>query len=201
MEKSIHPHRWGEEKSDRSGFYKLRQWFGVFLLICTAAFPFTLPYFPLESDRPVDLPFFEKSPAEAAFIYFGYLDCSQSCPVSMAVLADFYQSIGQPENFKIAYVNLDYEIESWMTEGFAAHYHPAFLGYQPEKAELQRWESQFGLNVRRNEASKALSHQGRIYLVQKQQNKWKIVSALNDVSINQTNLKNLYFTSGGKNAG
>ena len=84
---------------------------------------------------------------EVVLMYFGFLNCPDFCPTSMADLRRAYNELGEPaENVKIVFVTVDPERDTIdrMTN-YVAAFHDDFIGLRDDGEALQALIDEFGI--------------------------------------------------------
>ena len=64
-----------------------------------------------------------------ALVFFGFTNCPDVCPLTMARLARAYQELGEPEDVQVLMISVDPEHDSpEVVQQYAQAYHPSFIG-------------------------------------------------------------------------
>ncbi|MCP4296466.1 MAG: hypothetical protein GY786_12760, partial [Proteobacteria bacterium] len=135
---------------------------------------------------------FETSAADTGIVYFGYTRCSDSCPVTLTLLANYFAYSGKTKDqMEMAFVNLDDLGDDWTTRAYAEHYNENFFGYFPKKNELLNLKNQFGLKYEKDSNTGVISHSGRVYFLKKENESWYIVNGLNEIALSPQRLESV----------
>lgn len=154
--------------------------FGVCLLLIGIGAIFIIPLLPLETNRAVKASFFSEQ-ANQSIVYFGYIRCGKSCPITLSTLSQFYK-LKKREKLQVIFVNLDPLEKKKVVRNYVSQFHPHFLGYRPERAELKNFQDIFGLNFRQTSESN-IDHRGRVYFLKKEKNEWYLKASLNEFAL------------------
>ena len=106
-------------------------------------------------------------------VFFGYTNCPDVCPLTMAQLAQIYRDLGEPEEVQVVMVTVDPERDTpeRMTR-YARGFHPDFVGLSGTADATTRAErtffvdhNQVGGEVAHNSHVTLLDRDGRMRLV------------------------------------
>lgn len=62
-------------------------------------------------------------------VFFGFVDCPDVCPITMARLAELYRDLGEPDELQVAMITVDPENDDAERLGrYVRGFHPAFVG-------------------------------------------------------------------------
>jgi protein SCO1/2 len=62
-------------------------------------------------------------------VFFGYTNCPDVCPLTMARLGSMYRALGEPENLRVVMVTVDPERDTPdVIDAYARRFHPDFEG-------------------------------------------------------------------------
>ena len=62
-------------------------------------------------------------------VFFGFVDCPDVCPLTMANLAETYRDLGEPEALQVVMVTVDpEEDDAERLHRYVSAFHPAFVG-------------------------------------------------------------------------
>jgi len=86
---------------------------------------------------------------KVVLLYFGYVNCPNECPLTMAHLKLALESIGErARNVQVIMVSTDPVRDTPQAlKDFMEHFNPAFLGLTGTPAELQRTWKDYGVTV------------------------------------------------------
>lgn len=66
---------------------------------------------------------------DVLLVFFGYANCPDVCPLTMARLAGTYRALGEPENLQVILVTVDPERDTpEVLQQFVRGFHPDFVG-------------------------------------------------------------------------
>lgn len=67
--------------------------------------------------------------ARWTLVFFGFVDCPDVCPLTMAGLAETYRDLGEPDGLQIVMVTVDPEQDdAERLHRYVSAFHPAFVG-------------------------------------------------------------------------
>lgn len=67
--------------------------------------------------------------AAVTLVFFGFTQCPDVCPITMARLAKIYADLGEPEDVRVVMVTVDPETDTpEVIARYAAGFHPDFVG-------------------------------------------------------------------------
>lgn len=86
---------------------------------------------------------------KVVLLYFGYVNCPDECPLTMAHLKLALESLGdQAKDVQVAMVSTDPARDTPQAlKDFMAHFDPSFLGLTGSLGELQRTWRGYGVSV------------------------------------------------------
>ncbi len=86
---------------------------------------------------------------KVVLLYFGYVNCPDECPLTMAHLKLARESLGdQAKDVQVAMVSTDPARDTPQAlKNFMAHFDPTFLGLTGTPAELQKVWKDYGVTV------------------------------------------------------
>lgn len=62
-------------------------------------------------------------------VFFGFVDCPDVCPLTMAGLAETYRDLGEPDELQVVMITVDPEQDdAERLHRFVSAFHPAFVG-------------------------------------------------------------------------
>lgn len=77
-------------------------------------------------------------------VFFGYANCPDVCPLTMAKLADTYRKLGAPENVQVIMVTVDPERDTpEALQRFVEGFHPDFVGLTGTPEQVAAASSRF----------------------------------------------------------
>jgi protein SCO1 len=75
--------------------------------------------------------------ARVTLVFFGFTQCPDVCPITMAWLARVYRDLGEPDDVQVIMVTVDPEVDTPEVVGrYAAGFHPSFLGLSGSNAQI-----------------------------------------------------------------
>ncbi len=70
-------------------------------------------------------------------IFFGFANCPDVCPTTLAQLARVYVDMGEPEDLQIAMVTVDPNHDTTeITQQYASGFHPSFIGFSGSQQQI-----------------------------------------------------------------
>jgi cytochrome oxidase Cu insertion factor (SCO1/SenC/PrrC family) len=148
---------------------------------------FSIPFFALDSFKPVRAEFLNPQGNDKAIVFFGFTHCADICPTTLAVLR---QLLSSPHNStqwpQIAFIDIDRNSNPQNAELYAHQFHSEFIGLHPSPEHMAKLKADFGLNFQQNGST--IAHQGRTYLLNKNDDQWYIVKTYNPDTFDATTL-------------
>lgn len=75
--------------------------------------------------------------ARWTLVFFGFVDCPDVCPITMARLAELYRDLGEPEDLQVAMVTVDPENDdAERLDRYVSGFHPDFVGLTGANADI-----------------------------------------------------------------
>lgn len=146
-----------------------------------------LPYFSLSTYRPVYAPFLDASTSDKAVVFFGYTHCPDICPTTLAILRNLLSDLPQSDWPQVVFVDIDANSNSELAAQYAHFFHPEFMGIHANSGLLPKLKDSFGLNIEQQGGQ--IMHDGRTYLLKRQQNKWYLTKAYNPSTFDASDLE------------
>ncbi len=172
---------------------KIKNLLGLLLIFFGIVSAFAIPLSPLLSDRRINFPFLEESKVSNSIIYFGFTGCSVSCPITLGKLADYIDNSEYKfDSLGIFFIDLNPTATLSDSQAYASYFHPNIRAVVPSSDQLSDMQSQFALNYSVDEKTGIISHKGRVYLLQKTDDNWRIKSTLNENRVSLESLDNLF---------
>lgn len=132
---------------------------------------------PLQSNKTVDLPFFQ-SDKNQALVFFGFPSCESVCPMTMTHISQMIKQIpNEADRPEVLFINIKLDDSNGSSQQYANYFGKNFIGYQPSEKELNHLTSEFGLNIQRQGSN--ISHKGRTYLLNRHDDRWVLVKSFN----------------------
>lgn len=111
--------------------------------------------------------------SKLVLVFFGYTNCPDVCPLTMAQLAKVYRDLGEPEEVQVVMVTVDPKRDTpERTAQYAQGFHPDFAGLSGTTDAIARAERAFfvdhnhvGAEVAHNSHVTLLDRDGRLRLV------------------------------------
>lgn len=117
---------------------------------------------------------------KVVLIYFGYTNCPDYCPATLAKYQNIYQRLGdEVANVDFVFISADPQRDTpQVTADYVQHVNPAFIGLSGSEAELRPiWDAYFvGQQIVPLEGSAlgySVDHSTRVYVIDKQGN-WRL---------------------------
>lgn len=154
----------------------IRLWGSVLLWLTLVAFVIYLPFMPLITNKQVDLPFLTSQGSDKALVFFGFRSCDDVCPITLSTISQLLHLEKNRAKWpQVAFINIDRTSNAKEAKDYATLFHPAFVGYHPEKEELSKFSAMFGLDIRQIEEQ--IFHLGRLYLLEREKGNWRLKKA------------------------
>ena len=161
----------------RSVRMKTKMLFGVSIWLSIFVVIMSFSYVPLASHKEISLPFLH-SEKEKALIFFGFPACADVCPTTLYHLSRILKDISPlEEKPEVVFIDINPHDTKEVAQNYASYFNSEFIGYKPDEKELNRLIREFGLNIKR--LGPDISHQGKTYLLEKQQNTWVLTKTFN----------------------
>ena len=100
---------------------------------------------------------------------FGFIDCPNVCPVTLAVLADARRALGTAaSDVQVVYVTVDPERDDAATmRAYLAHFDPSFIGGTGAPDQLAAVRKDYGISATKVGTGKnyAIDHSSFVYLI------------------------------------
>lgn len=94
---------------------------------------------------------------EWTLVFFGFVDCPDVCPLTMARLAEIYENLGEPEELRVVMITVDPERDDpERLERFVDGFHPDFVGLGGSPQDVGEAASSFFVGY--NDAGGTLVH-------------------------------------------
>lgn len=105
---------------------------------------------------------------DLALVFFGYANCPDVCPLTMAKLAGIYRDLGEPEELQVIMVTVDPERDTpEALQGYVEGFHPDFVGLTGSPSQIAAASSRFyATAVERPDGQ--VSHNSHVTLVDPQ---------------------------------
>ena len=129
-------------------------------------------------------------------VFFGYVNCPDICPVTMARLASIYEDLGSPEDLQVIMITVDPEQETAeQISSFAKGFHPDFVGLTGSPEAIQQASARFYVGTNKVHDG-AVAHSGHVTLVDREGRMRLIYTQDKLVKQLQEDLENLLAHSG-----
>ena len=110
---------------------------------------------------------------EVLLVFFGYTNCPDICPLTMAQLAQVYRDLGEPQGVQVVMVTVDPERDTpERVAQYAESFHPDFVGLSGTADAVNQAEraffvshNQIGAEVAHNSHVTLLDRNGQMRLV------------------------------------
>jgi protein SCO1/2 len=97
---------------------------------------------------------------QAVVVFFGFTQCPDVCPTSMATLAEVKRLMGdQGQKLQVLFITVDPERDTLpLLKEYMTNFDPTFLALRPEPAELKAVADSFKIYYRKAEGSTPTSY-------------------------------------------
>ena len=104
---------------------------------------------------------------ETVLVFFGYTQCPDVCPVTLARLAKLYRDLGEPTGLKVVMVTVDPTNDTpEATQRYAASFQPEFVGLSGSNAQIATAAKTFFVGLGAN--GEPFAHTDAVFLVNRQ---------------------------------
>jgi protein SCO1 len=101
-------------------------------------------------------------------VFFGYANCPDVCPLTMAELAKIYRDLGEPEGLQVVMVTVDPSRDTpQRIEQYVEGFHPDFMGLSGEPVAVAKAASAF-YATSLEQADGTVAHNSHVTLVDRQ---------------------------------
>ena len=112
----------------------------------------------------------EKWQGKVALVFFGYANCPDVCPLTMAQLAGTYEELGEPQDLQVIMVTVDPERDTpAQLENYVEAFHPDFVGLTGTPAMIADASARFYAAARKVPDGR-VSHSSHVTLVDREGN-------------------------------
>jgi protein SCO1/2 len=103
-----------------------------------------------------------------SLVFFGYTNCPDVCPLTMAQLARTYEDLGEPEELRVIMVTVDPERDTpKVVDDYAKRFHRDFLGLGGDPDTIARAAEAFFVGHHDHE-SVGVTHSGHVTLLDRE---------------------------------
>ncbi len=75
--------------------------------------------------------------ARLTLVFFGFTNCPDVCPITMARLAKIYDTLADPADVRVVMITVDPEVDTpEVVARYAAAFHPAFVGLGGDTSQV-----------------------------------------------------------------
>ena len=140
-----------------------------------------LTQLPVHMNRPVTaipLP----SDADRMLLFFGYVDCPQICPTTMAALRrahDVYTLHEATPRLTVTFVNLT-EAADGVADRYAKHFDPSFHGVQSTEQDRAALMRELGVRFERKKDDPAGWHTDSVYVLAREGDTWNVRTVIRE---------------------
>lgn len=98
-------------------------------------------------------------------VFFGYTNCPDVCPLTMAQLANIHRDLGEPDDLQVVMVTVDPENDTpQIVDAFAKGFHPDFIGLGGDPQIITHAAKAFFVG-HHDHASEGVIHSGHVTLL------------------------------------
>lgn len=106
-------------------------------------------------------------------VFFGFVDCPDVCPLTMARLAETYRTLGEPDDLQVVMITVDPERDTGeRLANYVRGFHPAFIGLGGSSQDVAAAARRFfvgysgsGVEIVHTEAVGLVDDRGRLRAV------------------------------------
>jgi protein SCO1/2 len=114
-------------------------------------------------------------------VFFGYSNCPDVCPLTMARLGSTYRALGEPEELQVVMVTVDPERDSpKVIDDFAKRFHPDFDGLGGSDELIADAAERFYIGYRHDGQGETI-HGSQVLLVDRQSRLWRVYNDENQL--------------------
>ncbi len=160
----------------------------MLLLAASVALFVAIPFFPMETNRKVDVPFLDTVDGRYMLLFFGFPGCSQVCPMVLGDLNAIYTDYGaryKKSALRVVFVNLMLEMDPDVADIYSKAFNQDFRGFHPTEKQLEKFKRTFGLLFSQADETGQMSHQGFTYLLRKEAGAWRLVKVMLKFPLNR----------------
>jgi protein SCO1/2 len=107
-------------------------------------------------------------------VFFGYTNCPDVCPLTMARLGSTYRALGEPEALQVVMVTVDPERDTpQVIDAFAKRFHPDFKGLGGSDELIAAAAERFYIGYRDDGRGETI-HGSQVLLVDRQSRLWRV---------------------------
>ena len=112
----------------------------------------------------------EKWQGKLTIVFFGYANCPDVCPLTMAQLAQIYEELGEPQDLQVLMVTVDPERDlPAKLENYVERFHPDFIGLTGTPTMIADASARFYAGARKVPDGR-VSHSSHVTLVDRKGN-------------------------------
>ncbi|HEX7004900.1 MAG TPA: SCO family protein [Trueperaceae bacterium] len=102
---------------------------------------------------------------EHLLVFFGYTNCPDVCPLTMARLSTIYRDLGEPDDLQVVMITVDPDRDSpKVVDEYASSFHPAFQGLGGSEAALDAAAERFYIG-HHGDGHGVIMHSSQVLLV------------------------------------
>lgn len=102
--------------------------------------------------------------AQWTLVFFGFVDCPDVCPLTMARLAETYRDLGEPEGLSVVMITVDPERDDpARLERYVDGFHPSFRGLGGSSSDVADAASRFFIGY--NDTTDGIIHTEAVALL------------------------------------
>ncbi|MEX2540235.1 MAG: SCO family protein [Trueperaceae bacterium] len=107
-------------------------------------------------------------------VFFGYTNCPDVCPLTMARLGSAFRALGEPEDLQVVMVTVDPERDTPdVIDAYARRFHPAFDGLGGTREQVDAAAGRFFIG-HRDPGDGNVIHGSQVLLVDPDSRLWRV---------------------------
>lgn len=151
--------------------------FGIALIVLSLLIMLMIPLIPVKMNRIADLSALNRINENIAIVYFGFPNCSEVCPTTLATLNEIYNDYlpqSSKEPLAVLFVNLIAGATVESSKVYVDQFNNNFTVLSLSKKEMSKAKIVFGLTFSDVQEDGQLFHKGYTYLLKRTNDAWRI---------------------------
>jgi len=151
--------------------------FGIALIVLSLLIVLMIPLLPVKMNRIANLSALNSINENIAILYFGYPNCSEVCPTTLATLNEIYNDYlpqSSKEPLAVLFVNLIAGATVESSKVYVDQFNNNFTVLSLNKMEMSKAKVVFGLTFSDVQEDGQLFHKGYTYLLKRTNDGWRI---------------------------